>query len=291
MAETKQKLTQATLKKAALRHNWTLQWCWNYERMQASGFAYSMVPVMKELYTTDEEICQNLERHMQFYNSHPGTSAIIFGASVALEEGYQRDMSDSIKVALMGPLASIGDTLQGALVQPFAYLISAALAVGPYPGNLLAIPMLILPFFLYFWARWPFFWWGYKQSTKVIEDMSGASDFNLLRDAAQILGLTVIGGFVPSILAGVKFATGPGTYPIGKFFSKIAYYQPTLDGQPVGDPWILQNLLDGILPYLLPIGLVAFCYWMLKTCRLTPVKVILIITVITFLLGVFQILA
>ena len=276
MAETKQKVSQAALKKAAFRHNWTLQWCWNYERMQASGFAYSLVPVMKELYNTEDEVCQNLERHMQFYNSHPGTSAIIFGASVALEENYQRDMSDSIKVALMGPLASIGDTLQGALVQPFAYLISAAIAINPYPGNLLAIPVLILPFLIYFWARWPFFWWGYKQSVKIVEDMSGASDFNLLRDAAQILGLTVIGGFVPSMLAGLKF--------------NLIYQASTKDGTPVGDPFDLQVLLDGLIPYLLPLGLVAFCYWMLKYRRLTPVKVICIVAVITFILGAVKIL-
>ncbi|GHV85070.1 hypothetical protein AGMMS50230_06780 [Spirochaetia bacterium] len=275
MAETKQKLSQEALKKAATRHNWALQWCWNYERMQASGFAYAMVPVMKELYSTEEEVCENLERHMQFYNSHPGTSAIVFGASVALEEGYQRDMSDSIKVALMGPMASIGDTLQGALVQPFAYLISAALAIQPYPGNLLSIPVLLVPFLIYFWARWPFFNWGYKQSVKIIEDVSGQSDFNLLRDAAQVLGLTVIGGFVPSMLAGLKF--------------KLTWAQ-VIDGKPVGDPFSLQGLLDGILPYLLPLALVAFCYWMLKKQRLTPVKVIGIVAVITFVLGAVGIL-
>ena len=275
MAETKQKLSQKAIKKAIFRHNWTLQWCWNYERMQASGFAYSMVPVMQELYDTEEEVCQNLERHMQFYNSHPGTSAIIFGASVALEENYHKDTSDSIKVALMGPMASIGDTLQGALVQPFSYLISAALAVGPSPGNLLAIPVLIIPFLIYFWARWPFFWWGYKQSVKIVEDMSGQSDFNLLRDAAQILGLTVIGGFVPSILAGLNFNVT---------------YQQMLEGQPVGDPFVLQALLDGMVPYLLPIALVAFCYWMLKNRRLTPVKVICIVAAITFVLGAITIL-
>jgi PTS system mannose-specific IID component len=269
MAQTNQKLSQQALKKAAFRHNWALQWCWNYERMQASGFAYAMVPVMKELYSTEEEVCENLERHMQFYNSHPGTSAIVFGASVALEEGYQKDMSDSIKVALMGPMASIGDVLQGSLVQPIAFLISAALARSPYPSNLASIPVLLIPFIIYFWARWPFFWWGYKQSTKIIEDVSGASDFNLLRDAAQVLGLTVIGGFIPSMI-GLKFNIN---------------YQQLLDGKPVGDAIDLQTLLDGLLPYLLPIGIVAFCYWMLKKCRLTPVKVIGILAVITFILG------
>jgi mannose/fructose/N-acetylgalactosamine-specific phosphotransferase system component IID len=275
MARTNQKVSEKALKKAATRHNWALQWCWNYERMQASGFAYAMVPVLKELYNSEDEICEHLERHMQFYNSHPGTSAIVFGASVALEEGYQPEMSDSIKIALMGPLAGIGDTLQGALVQPFAYLISAALAANPFPGNLLSIPVLLIPFLIYFWARWPFFWWGYRQSTKIIEDVGSKGDFNLLRDAAQVLGLTVIGGFIPDILKGLTF--------------KLTWTQ-MIDGKPAGDPFNLQALLDGMVPYLLPIGLVAFCYWMLKKQRLTPVTVICIVGILTFILGAVGIL-
>jgi PTS system mannose-specific IID component len=270
MAQTNQKLSREALKKAAFRHNWTLQWCWNYERMQASGFAYSMIPILNELYSSEEEVCENLERHMQFYNSHPGTSAIIFGASAALEEGYQKDMSNSIKTALMGPLGGIGDTLQFSLVQPFAYLISAALAAGPFPGNLFSIPLLLIPFVLFFWARWPFFWWGYKQSSKIIEKVGGQNKFNLLRNAAQIMGLTVIGGFIPAMLKIIKFDVS---------------WMPLVEGEKV-DAFNLQNLLDSLLPHLLPIALVVFCYWMLKTCRLTPVRAILILAVITFLLGI-----
>jgi mannose/fructose/N-acetylgalactosamine-specific phosphotransferase system component IID len=66
---------------------------------------------------------------------------------------------------------------------------------------------------------------------------------------------------------------------------KIRYVQ-TIAGQTVeGEGFDLQKLLDSLLPYLLPIALVAFCYWMLKNRRLTPVKVIGIIAVITFVLG------
>jgi PTS system mannose-specific IID component len=269
MAKTNQKLSQEALKSAITRHNWTLQWCWNYERMQASGYAYSMVPVMKELYNTEDEVCQNLERHMQFYNSHPGASAVIFGASVALEENYQPEMSDSIKVALRGPMASIGDTIQAVLVQPFAFILSAALASE---GNMLALPVLFIPLLLLWLARWPVFWWGYRRSVKVIEDVSGSSDFNLLREAAQILGLTVIGGFVPGMVGiGLKWT-----------------YMREIDG--VVQVIKLQDTLNGILPYLLPVALVAFCYWLLKNRRLTPVVVILIVAIITFLGGALGVL-
>jgi PTS system mannose-specific IID component len=238
--------------------------------MQASGYAYSIVPVYKELYDNEEEICENLEKHMQFYNSHPGASAVIFGASVALEESYQVEMSQSIKVALMGPLAGIGDTIQAVLVVPFANILSAALA---NEGNYLSILVAVIPLLLLFAARWPVFWWGYNRSVKIIEDVSGNTDFNLLREAAQILGLTVVGGFIPSMInVTLKYQ-----------------YKPIIDGVE-GTPVILQNVLDGILPRLLPIAFVAFCYWLLKNRKFTPVGVIALIAVVTFFLGAVGIL-
>jgi PTS system mannose-specific IID component len=224
---------------------------------------------MKELYDTEEEVCENLERHMQFYNSHPGGSSPIFGASMALEENYQTDMSESIKVALMGPMASIGDTIQAVLVQPFAFILSAGLAAE---GNMLSILVLLIPFLLMWYARWPLVRWGYKRSVKVIEDISGESDFNILREAAQILGLTVVGGFVPGMVGvSLKYT-----------------YTSEIDG--VSQTVRLQDTLDGILPFMLPVAFVAFCYWLLKLKRLTPVKVILIIAVICFVLGALGIL-
>jgi len=270
MARTNKKLSAEALKKAARRHNWTLQWCWNYERMQASGFAYAMVPVMKELYDTNEEVCENLERHMQFYNSHPGASSVIMGASVALEESYETDMSSSIKVALMGPMAGIGDTVQAVLVQPITYILAASLASE---GSLLAVPMVILPLLALFLLRWPLFKWGYNRSVKILEDVSGNSDFNTLREAASIMGITVVGGFVPSML-GIKLLAS---------YTKELVDETT--GEAVTKTVALQDTLNGILPALLPICLVAFCYWLIKSKKLSPVKVILIVAVLTFVLG------
>lgn len=270
MARTEKKLSKEALNKAATRHAFTLQWCWNYERMQASGFAYSMVPVFKELYTTEEEICENLERHMQFYNSHPGASAVVCGASVALEEDYQTEMSDSIKVALMGPMAGIGDTIQGVLVQPIAYIIAASLA---NEGSMLALPVVLIPLLLLFWARWPLFHWGYNRSVAIIEDLSGNSDFNSLREAAQVLGLVVVGGFVPSMI-GLKLL-----YTYSKELTD------EVTGEVVTKSIALQDTLNGILPYLLPLCLVGFCYWLLKNKKVSPIAVIGIVAGITFVLG------
>ena len=151
--------------------------------MQAAGYAYAMVPVIKELYDDNDEQCRNLERHMQFYNTHPTASAVIFGADVALEESYETEMGDNLKVALMGPLAGIGDTIQAVLLTPPFNILAASLAVE---GNWLAPVMAVLPVFALFVLRWPLFKFGYKRSVNVIEDVSGSSGFEQLQSMASV---------------------------------------------------------------------------------------------------------
>ncbi len=52
-----------------------LQGSWNYERMQNLGWAYSLIPAIKKLYTTKEDQAAALERHLEFFNTHPYIAA------------------------------------------------------------------------------------------------------------------------------------------------------------------------------------------------------------------------
>ncbi len=269
MARTNKKLSKSAISKACTRHNLFLQICWNYERMQAAGYAYAMVPVIKELYDDNDERCRNLERHMQFYNTHPGASAVIFGADVALEESYETEMGDNLKVALMGPLAGIGDTIQAVLVNPPFAILAASLAVE---RNWLAPVMATLPILVLFFIRWPLFNFGYKRSVNVIEDVSGSSGFEKLQVAASILGITVVGGFVPSMLKSLVIKWSPKVVLEGD--------EGVIEG--VSD---IQKTLDSILPYMFPILLVGFCYWLIKIKKVTPLRTLLILFVIMFAAG------
>ena len=269
MARTNKKLSKSAISKACTRHNFFLQICWNYERMQAAGYAFAMAPVIKELYDDNDERCRNLERHMQFYNTHPGASAVVFGADVALEESYEPEMGDNLKVALMGPLAGIGDTIQAVLLNPPFAILAASLAVE---GNWLAPVMASLPALFLFILRWPLFNFGYKRSVNVIEDVSGSSGFEKLQVAASILGITVVGGFVPSMLKSLTIKWRPGVSLEGD--------SGVIEG--VSD---IQKTLDAILPYLFPIVLVGFCYWMIKVRKVTPLKTLLTLFVIMFAFG------
>ena len=40
-------ISKEALHRTRRRHNWALQWCMNYEKMQGSGFAFGMVPVIR----------------------------------------------------------------------------------------------------------------------------------------------------------------------------------------------------------------------------------------------------
>lgn len=273
MAKTNNKLSKKAIRSACTRHNWGLQWCWNYERMQGAGYAWAMTPVIKELYDDEEERCRHLERHMQFYNTHPTSSALIMGADVALEENYQPEVGDSLKVALMGPLAGIGDTIQGVLIAPTFNIIGASLAAE---GSWMSIAVTTLPILALFILRWPLFNYGYKQGVNVINDVSGASTLDRLQVAASVLGLTVVGGFVPSILASLK---------IKETFLQSQLLNEAGEVIQVSDP--IQKGLDAILPYMIPILVTALCYWLIKVKRVTPLKTILALSLLAFVCGAF----
>ena len=172
----------------------------------------------------------------------------------------------------MGPMASVGDTIQGVLVKPLVSLIGAGMAAE---GNWLSILMVTLPMVACFLARWPAFNIGYKQSLNLLNNMKSAFSFDKLQELASVLGLTVIGGFIPSIL-GSRLQLG--------FEMTKAITDPNT-GEVVEQAFKLQESLDSLLPYILPILFVGLCFYLLKKKKMTPVKVILIIAVITFILG------
>ena len=270
MARTYAKVSEKALKQACSRHANTLQHCWCYERMQATGFAYSIAPVIRELYDTEEEVCEQLKRHLQFYNTNPTPSNAILGASIALEEQYQTEASDSIKVALMGPLAGIGDAVFAVLIKPITFIISTSLA---YEGSFLSLLVMFLPFLGFYLVKYPLFWYGYKKSAALLEDLNSNSALSQFTKGAQIVGLTVVGGFVPSMV-GISLALT---------------YTKEIDG--VTKSIAVQDTVDRAFPALLPVLTVYMCYYLIKIKKMTPTKVIGILFVIGFIGGALNILA
>lgn len=267
-------ITKRDVWKAMWRHNITLQWSWNYERMQALGFLWAMMPILKKLYPKKDDLRQAMERHINFYNTNPQIgSPPIFGAVLALEENGLPQAADSIKVGLMGPFAGIGDTIQGVLYRPIMGVFAASLALA---GNATGSLLMFLSGVMWIALMIPLFYLGYRRGLGLVEDVSGGL-IDRVTNVATMLGMVVIGGFVPSIMAGLK--------------TPIAFHKSVeISGKMVDKVVQVQDTLDKIFPSLIPVLVVLLAYWMIKKLRRSPIYVLLSLIVIAFVTSALGIL-
>ncbi|HLN90222.1 MAG TPA: PTS system mannose/fructose/sorbose family transporter subunit IID, partial [Patescibacteria group bacterium] len=120
---------------AVWRRQFLLQGCWNYEGMQNVGFAYAILPALRDFYANrPEEALKAVKRHLEFFNTQPAMGALILGATVRLEERVAAGEADprsigTFKVGLMGSLGAIGDSFFWGALRPMASVAGALLAL------------------------------------------------------------------------------------------------------------------------------------------------------------------
>ena len=267
-----------------------LQGSWNYERMQNLGWAYSLIPAIKKLYTKKEDQAAALERHLEFFNTHPYVAAPIMGVTLALEEeranGVEIDDAaiQGVKIGMMGPLAGIGDPVFWFTVRPILGALGASLAAS---GNIVG-PLLF--FFGWNAIRMAFLWYtqefGYKAGSEITKDMSGG----ILKDITK--GASILGMFILAVLvqrwvsinftinlpgkqlsegAYINFPEGPVTGAELKGILGQALSGMSLDSV---QPQTLQGQLDSLIPGLMGLLLTFLCMWLLKK-KVSPIAIIL----------------
>ena len=120
MTNSNYKLTKEDFKQINKRSLFTFQLGWNYERMQASGYLYMLLPQLRKMYGDGTpELKEMMKLHTQFFNTSPFFHTIITGFDLALEEKdgvKSKDAVNGIKTGLMGPFAPLGDSIFGSLV-------------------------------------------------------------------------------------------------------------------------------------------------------------------------------
>lgn len=174
----------------------------NYQSMQAIGFLASFVPVLERIYADkpDELKKQAMKRHLEFYNSHVNSNALILGISAAVEETTveeEKETVTAIKTGLMGPLAGIGDSLLKFTWLPICGSIGASLALN---GSVLGP---ILMFLLYntvnIATKYYGIHLGYSKGVQMIEG-AGGNILQRLAAMANVVGLMVIGALIASVI-------------------------------------------------------------------------------------------
>ncbi len=263
------RLTKQDLRRVFRRYFWASQISWNYERMQALGFAYAMEPVLRRLYPEKADYVAGLQRHLQFFNTSVLIGGpLILGSSVALEEAGTPKSAASTKIALMGPMAGIGDTVVFALYNSIVFTMGASWALqGSWLGPAFAAVMVLVPYTLV--RRWQF-GFAYREGKRLAGHLA-AGALARVAQGATVLGFVVLGGFIPSIV---------------KVVTTLTYRQTTtVQGQPVTQAVAIQDRLDELVPFLLPVLVTAGVYLLTAKARLRPVWTIGIVVVAGVILG------
>jgi len=281
-----------------------LQGSWNYERMQNLGWAYAMIPAIKKLYTKKEDQAAALERHLEFFNTHPYVASPILGVTLALEEERANgaDIDDTaiqgVKIGMMGPLAGIGDPVFWFTVRPILGALGASLAMT---GNIVG-PLL---FFIGWNAiRMAFLWYtqefGYKAGSEITKDMSGG----ILQDITK--GASILGMFILAVLVqrwvSITFSVNLPAKQLSEG-AYIVFPEGTVTGTELKgilgqalsgfsleptQAQTLQGQLDSLIPGLMGLLLTFLCMYLLKK-KVTPITMIIGLFIVGILARFFGI--
>ena len=265
MENKKTRLTKKELNQIWYRWGFTHLSSMSYEKLQAHAWAYSYIPFANKYYANDPEAMRRLYvRQSMFYNTEPQTGQLVNGIVASLEEeiaiggDVPEDMPINIKATLMGPLAGIGDSIIQGIIVPILLSISMGLASG---GSLVG-PLFYMASFGIIGPLISYvcFHNGYKLGISAIDAIIG-ENAKRITDAFNILGVIVVGGLAASTIA----LSTKLKIPMGDEISE------------------LQSLFDANFPRILPLAAVILSWWLISKKRVSPTKVIIILTLISAL--------
>ncbi|MGD0018505.1 MAG: PTS system mannose/fructose/sorbose family transporter subunit IID [Candidatus Limnocylindrales bacterium] len=248
---------------------------YNYERLQGTGFAHAMTPIIRRLYTTEDDIRAALKRHLVFFNTEPNFGNIVHGTVIAMEEqrangaAIDDDAINSVKSGLMGPLAGIGDTLSQSTITPILLALGIGIAGGTASGT--AVPTLtgatgnplgaiiytILISIVIVTIGYTAWMAGYARGRSFVTDILRSGTIDRVLVGAGVLGNLVLGALA------AKFV--------------VVYLAPTVTiaGAQLN---IQAAVLDPLFPGGLALGLVVMTWWLLK--RVNPLLLLAVYLIV-----------
>ncbi|MCK1165811.1 PTS system mannose/fructose/sorbose family transporter subunit IID [Streptococcus uberis] len=259
------KLVKSDYTKTALRA-FFLQNGFNYSNYQGLGYANVIFPALKKHYGDDKKaLAEAVEENIEFYNTNPHFLPFVTSLHLAMiDNDRPEEEVRGIKMALMGPLAGIGDSLSQFCLAPLFSTIAASLATdGLVLGPILFFVCMnvILTTIKLITGHY-----GYKLGTGFIEKLS--EQMEVISRAANIVGVTVISSLAATQ---VKLSI-PYTFAPDKVTSasqKIV---------------TVQGMLDKIAPAMLPVLYTFLMYYLIKHKKWTTYKLV-ILTVIIGIIG------
>lgn len=251
----------------------------SFDRYIAPSLLWALIPILRKLYKDKEELKAAYERHLLFFNTQISWGGgTITGIVASLEQtragevfnGEEISVSDDLiyntKAGLMGALAGIGDSIDSGTVQ---YIFIAIAIPWAQQGSAIGAIFPFVAFSLYqILIGWYFANMG----------------FSLGRNAATEI---VAGDTMTSVIEGLSIL---GLFMMGILAANYVKVSSTLNWTISGKEFILQDILDQVLPGLLPILVVGGVYFYFVKRGLKVTRALLGLTVILAVLGLIGIL-
>ena len=223
-----------------------MEFSWNYERQMNMAYVYAMIPILKKLYQSKEEMAAALKRHLEFFNTTPHIVTLILGITAAMEEENKDDPEfdvtaiDSIKTSLMGPLAGLGDSFFWGTLRLIATGVGTSLAMqGNILGPILFILIFNIPHILF---RYLATGWGYRLGTGFLKKIQANGMMESLTLGASIIGLMVVGAMTATMITiNIPLKIGSGQNAV-----------------------TVQSIFDDIVPNILCLGAFGIVFYLLK---------------------------
>lgn len=255
-----QVLDKKDLRKVA--HRW-IRSCiatYGYEMQLAPSVVYALSPALRKIYKDDEDYKKSLNNHFKYFNCMPWLAKILLGASLAIEDTQGIDGMDAVqdlKVGLMGPLSGIGDTIGWVMIPTIFGSIAGYMAIE---GNVVGLIIWLIINAIFWVIRLKLVEIGYYQGVKFITKFG--EKINVFTEAASILGLSVVGCLIPSVVklvCGLNFKSGDVILSV-------------------------QDQIDSIMPSLLPVAAVGIMYYLVKV-RKVKMNYIILGTLVLSMIG------
>ena len=237
-----------------------------YEVQFGQAVVYALAPALRKLYPDDDDYVAAINNHFKYFNTQPYMCQIVLGAALGMEEQLGRAGAETIqdfKTGVMGPLAGIGDTLFWVVIPTIWASIASPMALEGNATGIILWTLFAVALTLF---RLKFFEWGYTLGTRLITELK--STLQVLTDACSILGLTVVGALIPSVIS-VKV--------------------PMVINFATGTSLSIQEQFDKIMPCMIPVLLTFICYKLLgkkKVSMTTLVFAVLIVSIAGSALGI-----
>lgn len=247
--------------KAFWAYNWSIPMNFTRERMLGCSLVCMLARVAADIYPEDlekqKELCRN---HEVFFNTQQALGAVIYGVVLGMEveraksDSIPNQLIQSIKQALAGPLAGLGDSLIQALLTPI--IISIAIGMCATTGSIMGpIFMFAAYTVLNGLLSYYLFKLGYKGGVSAAEVLVGPDIKERALPAFEALGIMVIGGVLASTMK-VKTAL------------VVAVGETTVD--------IQSQVLDAIFPNLLSLLICFVVYYLFKEKKWSATKMMIV---------------